>query len=834
MADGGEEVTRLVYEFDARFDRLESKLNGITRSVHGKAKEIEESFANINIGKALDRVFDSSRLAVIDAGAERLRVFGSALEPLGALGIAAGAGLAAFGAGLELAEKTGEWATELGHLSEKLGLTAEQVQRYDYVWTASGVGIDKGREALSHLNEVLGQAQAGILRPQALKAFQALGFSQRQLMSFHDAGEFLDALAAKMGTLGDAAERAGLAKRLGIEALVPLLHEGAGGLAELEAKVASYAVMSNQAVDHAKELNNQLETAKLRVHEAALAVGSDMQPALIGLNKLLLGAIQGFHNLWDAVAKGQSTGDQIAQQMDIATRAQFNASKARNGTGDATRGADLIGHWAEDWGPGGRQGYIQRQEKIAREALANAATLAARQRAEDKPEAESAGVARALLPAKSAGGRGPRSPRDDFGGLNATASEKLDEAQNRYAEAMASMTEDVVAKANFEKKGIAEELAKQEQELQAAQEKVNADKGISAAKKEQLTRTLAAAQLASELTALAKTELVDRKTAQTLRDQAMALSDQEITNQVDLLKSEEATAVGSKAKLSLALQIFDLEEQLLKAKLEEVIASTETTENQKKIAKLQLQGLEATEANRRGQVADRNGGPLARYTQTLSDETGAGISDSLQSIEVKGLQDLNSGLAKAIVNAKDFGQAFSSALRQIETDLINLALEKYLTLPLAQALGLANGGIGSLFGGSSLGGVANSSLVSDSLNIGFSSLLTAATGTDYSPGGMTLVGENGPEILNVPKGAQVIPNNLIGAAGVPAGAAGAGSSIYIDNRGAVMTQDLIDNMNQAVAAAEKRATMNGAALGVQAARSLIPTEMSRRASLQIR
>ena len=36
-----------------------------------------------------------------------------------------------------------------------------------------------------------------------------------------------------------------------------------------------------------------------------------------------------------------------------------------------------------------------------------------------------------------------------------------------------------------------------------------------------------------------------------------------------------------------------------------------------------------------------------------------------------------------------------------------------------------------------------------------------ASGTDYAPGGMALVGERGPEIVNIPRGAQVIPNHKI-------------------------------------------------------------------------
>jgi hypothetical protein len=40
-----------------------------------------------------------------------------------------------------------------------------------------------------------------------------------------------------------------------------------------------------------------------------------------------------------------------------------------------------------------------------------------------------------------------------------------------------------------------------------------------------------------------------------------------------------------------------------------------------------------------------------------------------------------------------------------------------------------------------------------------------AGGTDFAPGGMSLVGERGPEILNIPRGAQVIPNDRIGGIG---------------------------------------------------------------------
>lgn len=40
-----------------------------------------------------------------------------------------------------------------------------------------------------------------------------------------------------------------------------------------------------------------------------------------------------------------------------------------------------------------------------------------------------------------------------------------------------------------------------------------------------------------------------------------------------------------------------------------------------------------------------------------------------------------------------------------------------------------------------------------------------AEGTNYAPGGMALVGEKGPELVNLPRGSQVIPNDRIAGAG---------------------------------------------------------------------
>ena len=65
------------------------------------------------------------------------------------------------------------------------------------------------------------------------------------------------------------------------------------------------------------------------------------------------------------------------------------------------------------------------------------------------------------------------------------------------------------------------------------------------------------------------------------------------------------------------------------------------------------------------------------------------------------------------------------------------------------------GGFGKLVGGIS----PTSSLWRANTTLGSFLLNGYADGTDYAPGGMAIVGERGPELVNLPRGSQVVPNH---------------------------------------------------------------------------
>lgn len=113
--------------------------------------------------------------------------------------------------------------------------------------------------------------------------------------------------------------------------------------------------------------------------------------------------------------------------------------------------------------------------------------------------------------------------------------------------------------------------------------------------------------------------------------------------------------------------------------------------------------------------------------------------DAMKSADSSGSQlasSLSDGLASVFGNIIDGSKSAAQAINDLTKSLINMALQQGF-----KAL------IGGLFGG---GGFLSG------LIPGF------ATGTNSAPGGLAMVGERGPELVNLPRGSQVIPNSALG------------------------------------------------------------------------
>lgn len=218
----------------------------------------------------------------------------------------------------------------------------------------------------------------------------------------------------------------------------------------------------------------------------------------------------------------------------------------------------------------------------------------------------------------------------------------------------------------------------------------------------------------------------------------------------------------------------------------------ETEEQAAKFKLLQDKAAAAADALARAQVA--NSISRGQQTALLSPEDVQiasqlqtiypNVSQALNSVEASALRanqalsgvsseisgDLTSGLTDIVSGTKSVSQGFNDMVASIIKDIEKMIIKLMIVQPLMR-------GINGLFG---VGGTG--SFATDGIG-GFgptAPIGTNASGTDFWRGGPTWVGEQGPEIVNLPRGARVTPNDVATAGGgvnVPV-------MISIDARGA--------------------------------------------------
>lgn len=240
------------------------------------------------------------------------------------------------------------------------------------------------------------------------------------------------------------------------------------------------------------------------------------------------------------------------------------------------------------------------------------------------------------------------------------------------------------------------------------------DKAVEAARRK--------ADAAARRAARAKPKTADDRFAedfQSIRDRTAALN-------------EEMAALGlsyeAQTKRKTAL---DLEQQALKQVREEARKKGDTDWQNAQLTPQQIAQIDAvSEAYARQADALKK----AQEMQQLQQDLLKGAFD-----------DLRSALDDGKLDWQDFQNialnALDKIIDKIENDLIDSIMQ-------------AGGGLGSLLGGSSFNPTPG----------GFAQMLGIpgyASGTRNHPGGLAIVGEKGPELVNLPRGAQVVPNSQL-------------------------------------------------------------------------
>jgi hypothetical protein len=609
---------------------------------------------------------------------------GSAFSAMGPAGLAAGAAIGAMAAAAGFLVAQTKSAMDFGEALQtaatKAGIGVEALQQWRYAGQQAGLTTDQVDSSLAKLVQHIGDAELGNTR--SLKFFDALFGPNAQdvLKSFGDVDQAVDAVIDKLAGMGNAAEQADMAKKMGIGDLIPLLDEGAAKVEALKQEAVNLGVVMDTntvkaLADAEKGFKSASEVIDIQFKSALV----DIAPLLVNAINLIAEAARALNDFLNNFKAVQDRSTQALVDDLHAKGPQLQAALAKQRTGDITAQPDV--------------------DRLDSEIKSELAEL------DNRNQGGSVNNnARSSASTAPTGRKGPKGPTaDEIAKNSATLDDQgaqdLAKARKDELTAQLALTTDVtqraVIQAQIAQMDEAEADAAQKKRIDAETLELQQHKITEASYQEFLMAELGA-HLAAANADAAKTELEQRQKAQAIQDQKNALAQQELDDQIASLQAQLALTTSMKDRRTISLQIFDLEERKQEAALEDVIASNDTTEKDRQLAQAKLDGLRATAGQRQQAVSQAN--PASPWDQWKQEGVQAAgeVNEALERIGTQGLDSLNQGLADAIANGKNMGQVFAQVFQQMEAALIQYLLKQ--------------AEIGVLGGGGGIGGFLGSIL----------------------------------------------------------------------------------------------------------------------------
>lgn len=178
----------------------------------------------------------------------------------------------------------------LDKMSQRIGITAEQLQEFSYAATHAGAAPEDLEDALKDLGEHMAEIANGIdTSSDAFTLFQKLGIEMKDAAGnmrpveqvFLDLADAIQrnedpALRAKMAmaTMGDSGRK-----------LIPMLAGGSDGLKQMAAQARGLGlVMSNDAVASAATMTDHMDDMRAVIGSVGNTIGAKLAPTVIRLS----------------------------------------------------------------------------------------------------------------------------------------------------------------------------------------------------------------------------------------------------------------------------------------------------------------------------------------------------------------------------------------------------------------------------------------------------------------------------------------------------------------------------------------------------------------------
>lgn len=287
----------------------------------GELNKLEGELANVSstsqkTGDSVDDAGKATKTAgnEMDTAAKKTSGFGDSLGKIAkglskaVVGGMVALGTAAATAGKKLydmANATAQAADNIDKQSQKLGMSRQTFQEWDYILSQNGVSIDSMNTAMKSMTAAMSDLDKGGKKGQETLA--KLGVTVEDLKNLKQEEIFEKAVIA-LQKMPEGYEKARLAQQLfgkqGQE-LLPMLNTSKGSIEELKAKAHELGmVMSDDAVSAGVKFRDTLDTLKRSAEGFRNTIGAQLLPGLQSVVEGFIGIINGQEGANKKLAEG--------------------------------------------------------------------------------------------------------------------------------------------------------------------------------------------------------------------------------------------------------------------------------------------------------------------------------------------------------------------------------------------------------------------------------------------------------------------------------------------------------------------------------------------------
>lgn len=274
--------------------------------------ELDDSGLDQEVSKTESTL--SSKLGKAAAGA------GKAAAGALAIGTTAMVGLGK--AAIDGAKETAAFGDNIDKMSQKIGISAEAFQEWDYIFSQNGADIGILETGMKTLSSAV--ADAGNGSKSAQEKFKALGLSYEELGKMSQEDIFATVIA-RLQEMPEGAERTALAADLlGKSAmeLGPLLNQTASDTAALKQQAHDLGmIMSDESVKSSAAFTDSMDNLQRAIQGAKASMLDDLMPGLTEITDGFANLVAGSDGATDQIISGieslvQSVVDSIPQVVE--------------------------------------------------------------------------------------------------------------------------------------------------------------------------------------------------------------------------------------------------------------------------------------------------------------------------------------------------------------------------------------------------------------------------------------------------------------------------------------------------------------------------------------